>query len=162
MSGFLDSLRKKVTSTVFKDTADQPNTYDIDDRIALGVLLWEIAGEDGKILPQEETALKDILSRRIKASMQDIEVVMASIKAAAKERIDLYTFTSQIEKGLSYEVKLEVVGDLFRLACCDNDLDDAEYELIRKICGLLNVSHKDFIDIKIKVKKESGLDTCCE
>ena len=34
-----------------------------------------------------------------------------------------------------------------------------EHEMIRKISGLLRIDHKDFIDIKIRVKKEFGLDT---
>ena len=159
MSGFFNSLRKKVVNSVFKDIEDESCLPEIDDRIALGVLLWEVASADEKILPKEEDVLRDILSKRIKASIQDVEVVMASIKVAAKERIDLHTFTSHIKKDLPYEARLEVIEDLFCLACSDKDLDHQEHELIRKICGLLYVTHKDFIDIKIKIKKESGMDT---
>ena len=102
MSGFFDSLRKKVVNSVFKDIGDESRLPKIDDRIALGVLLWEVASADEKILPKEEDILRDILSKRIKASIQDIEVVMASIKVAAKERIDLHAFTSHIKKDLPY------------------------------------------------------------
>lgn len=49
--------------------------------------------------------------------------------------------------------------NLFRVACADKDLDDSELEVVRKISGLFNVAHKDFIDTKIRIKKEFGLDT---
>ena len=60
---------------------------------------------------------------------------------------------------MSYEIKIKILENLFRIACVDKDLDDRELEVIRKISGLFKLTHKDFIDSKIKVKKEFGLDT---
>ena len=42
---------------------------------------------------------------------------------------------------------------------CAIRLDNSELEVIRKISGLFHVEHKDFIDAKIKIKKEFDLDT---
>ena len=84
--------------------------------------------------------------------------VMASIKEAAIERIDLHHFTREVGKNLSYDVRKSVIETLFRVACCDDELDHNEVETIRKISGLFNVAHKDFINAKITIKKEFGLD----
>jgi uncharacterized tellurite resistance protein B-like protein len=84
---------------------------------------------------------------------------MASIKEAARERIDLHRFTREVGKNLSYDVRKSVIETLFRVACCDEELDHNEIEIIRKISGLFHIAHKDFINAKKTVKREFGLDT---
>ena len=159
MAGFLDRFRKNVIASAWKDTIDEPKVRDIDDKIALGVLLWVVAEADNKFLPQEEVKIKEILTSYSKIPNEDIPLVLATIKEAAKERIDLYTFTHEVSDNLLNNVKLSIIEDLFRVACADQELNNNEQEVIRKISGLFRLSHKDFIDAKIKIKKELGLDT---
>ena len=87
------------------------------------------------------------------------ESIFAFIQEAARERIDLYTFTSEVAAGITYDAKISIIEHLFRVACVDGDLDNNELEAIRRVCDLFNVSHRDFIDAKIRVKKEFGMDT---
>ena len=159
MSGFFDSFKNKVVSSVYDAAEDCPKETKIDDKIALGVLLWVVAEADGKFLPREESTIGDILKKNKKVTDQEIQLVLASVKEAAKERIDLYAFTSEVSKNIEYSLKISIIEDLFRVACSDQDLDDSETETIRKISGLFHLSHKDFIDAKIRVKKEFDLDT---
>ena len=158
MAGFLDQFRRNVISSVWRDKPDEPKVKDIDDKIALGVLLWVVAEADNKFLPEEESKIKEILLSHSKTSNEDMSIVLASIQEAARERIDLYRFTREVSKNLPYEIKIKILEDLFRVACSDRELDDSELETIRKISGLFGVSHKDFIDAKIRIKKEFGLD----
>ena len=159
MAGFLDRFRKNVISNVWKDKADEPKVKDIDDKIALGVLLWVVAEADEKFLPEEEEKIKEVLISHSKISNEDIPTVLASIKEAAKERIDLYRFTHEISENLPNDIKISIIENLFRVACVDKDLDDNELETIRKISSLFKIEHTDFIDAKIRIKKEFGLDT---
>lgn len=160
MAGFLDGFRKTVISSVWKDKAGESvATEELDDKIALGVLLWVVAEADDRFLPEEEKKIKDVLVSYSKVSHEDIPVVLASIQEAARNRIDLYTFTREVSDKLPNAVKKRIMEDLFRIACVDKDLNDREYEAIRKISGLFNLGHSDFIDAKIKIKKEFGLDT---
>ncbi len=157
MSGFLDNFRKKILVSVFKEDSDIPKTKEIDDKIALGVLLWIVAEADDKFLPEEEIKIKDILVEHGNVKVADMPVVLAATKEAAVERVDLYRFTNEIGDNLPYDIKKEIIHKLFCVACTDNDLDNNELEAIRKISGLFNISHKDFIDLKIQTKKEFGL-----
>jgi len=159
MAGFLDRFRKNVISSVWKDKPDEPKIKDIDDKIALGVLLWVVAGADEKFLPVEEEKIKEVLVSYSKIPNEDIPTVLASIKEAARERIDLYRFTHEVSEDLPFDIKISIIENLFRVGCVDKDLGNNELETIRKISGLFNLSHKDFIDAKIRVKKEFGLDT---
>ena len=159
MSGFLDRFRNTVVQSVWKDAADAVPRVELNDKIALGVLLRVVAEADNTFLPEEESAIKRVLEDTGTISPEDMPVVLASIELAARERIDLFTFTREITQGLPYAVKKELIGNLFRVACADGDLAHEEQEVIRRISGLCGVDHKDFIDSKLKIKKEFGLDT---
>ncbi len=159
MAGFLDKFRNNVVSSVWKDKRDEPKVKDINDKIALGVLLCIVAEADEKFLAKEDEKIKEILTTsHSKISEEDIETVLASIKEAARERIDLHRFTSEVSNDLPYEVRISIIETLFRVACCDKELDHKELETIRKISGLFHIAHKDFINAKISIKKEFGLD----
>ncbi len=159
MAGFLDKFRNNVVSSVWKDKKDEPKVIDIDDKIALGVLLWIVAEADEKFLAKEDEKIKEILTTsHSKISEEEIETVLASIKEAARERIDLHRFTREVSNDLPYEVRISIIETLFRVACCDEELDHKEMETIRKISGLFHIAHKDFINAKISIKKEFGLD----
>jgi uncharacterized tellurite resistance protein B-like protein len=159
MAGFLDRFREKVISSAGQDAPQALSGKEIDDKIALGVLLWVVAEADEKFLPEEEDQIKDILKTYSHIPEEEMGLVLSSVKQAAKERIDLYLFTSELKENLDYSVKIALIENLFRVACADHDLDNNELETIRKISGLFGVSHSDFIEAKIKVKKEVGLDT---
>ena len=157
MAGFLDKFRGKVVSSVFKEVPLE--TKAIDDKIALGVLLWVVTKADEKFLPEEEAKIKEILLSYCKIPETDIPYIMSSIREAERDRIDLYQFTHEISSGLHYDVKVSILESLFRVACSDKKLDNHELETIRKISGLFGIVHADFINAKIKVKKEFGLQT---
>ena len=159
MAGFLDKFRKNVITSVWKDKKDEPEMIDIDDKIALGVLLWVVAEADEKFLAKEDEKIKEILISHSKIPEEEISTVLASIKEAARERIDLYRFTREVNTNLPYNARISIIETLFRVACCDKELDHEEIETIRKISGLFRVTHKDFINAKITIKKEFGLDT---
>jgi len=157
MAGFLDRFRQKVISSVYVES--QVGTKAIDDKIALGVLLWVVAEADAKFLPEEKEKIREILLSYCEIPESDLPYIMSSIKEAACARIDLYRFTHEVSEGLDHQTRISIIENLFRVACSDKDLDNNELEAIRKISGLFHLSHKDFIDAKIKVKKEFGLDT---
>lgn len=163
MPGLFASFREKVVSALSGPENDrahpQQTEQTIDNLISLGVLLWETAQADDKFLPEEETKLKEVLKEYGKISADDMPIVLRAIKEASIERIDLYAFTKEVGQDLAFEVRLGIVENLFRVACADRDLDFEEHEMIRKISGLMHVDHKDFIEAKIRIKKEFGLDT---
>ena len=166
MSDFFNNFRQNIISIVYPDghedtdTREEPRSNDtVDNLIALGVLLWVVAQADEKFLPEEKAKIGDVLSSYGGISEEDMPVVLRAVEEASVNRIDLHAFTSEVGKDLSFKAKIGIIENLFRVACIDQDLDHEEQEAIRKISGLLRVDHKDFIDAKIRVKKEFGLDT---
>ncbi len=164
MTGFLDNFRQKVILAVYPEQQEDsqmkpPENDAVDNLIALGVLLWVVAEADEKFLPEEKTQVEEALKAYGKISNEDMPIVLRAIKEASLDRIDLYAFTSEVGNNLSFTTKIGIIENLFRVACVDQDLANEEHEMIRNISGLLRIDHKDFIDTKIKIKKEFGLDT---
>ncbi len=159
MSGFLDQFRNKVVASVWKDPSSAPVAREIDDKLALGVLLWIVACADEKFLPQEKEKIKEILISDAKILKDDIPCIITSIEQAQAQRIDTHSFTRLISKDVSYPAKVNIIETLFSIACVDGELAIKEMEAIRKIANLFKLSHKDFIMAKIKIKKEFGLKT---
>ena len=155
----MDQFRNKVIASVWKVSASSLDKNKIDDKIALGVLLWIVAAADDKFLPLEKEKIKEILISFASVPVDDIPWILQSIEQAQKQSIDMHSFTSLISKELSYKSKINIIEILFSVACVDQELDVREMETIRKVANLFNVSHKDFIDIKIKVKQEFGMKT---
>ncbi len=159
MSGIFDQFRNKVFQSVWKDQPEPPAEVELNDKIALGVLLWVVAEADSKFLPQEREQIKAVLKQYGKLSEDQMTVTMEAVKQAAADRIDLHTFTHEVAQDLPYAKRIEIVETLFRVACADKELAHEEEETVRKISGLFLLDHKDYIEAKLKVKKEFGLDS---
>lgn len=162
MAGFFDNFRQKIISTIGSRAQENSELHPktkVDNLISLGVLLWEVAQADEKFLPEEEEKIGEILNRYGHVTKEDMPIVLRAIEEASIARIDLHTFTKEVGQNLAFDVKVSILENLFRIACVDQDLDNEEHEMIRKISGLLRIDHKDFIDAKIRIKKEFGLDT---
>jgi uncharacterized tellurite resistance protein B-like protein len=159
MVGLLDQVRKKVISSVWKDEKDTKNDVQIDNKIALGVLLLAVAEADDRFLPEEGEKIEEVLRTYMRVSEDDMPIIMTTIEIANMERIDYHKFTREVGQNLLYQTKVAIIEDLFRVGRADGDLGHAEIEGIRKISGLFSVDHADFINAKIRVKKEFGLKT---
>lgn len=155
--GFLESLRKKIDPN-YKPEEVHPEHCEVNNLIALGVLLWTVAESDEKFLPQEREKIVDVLKSCENISEDDMPIVLRAIEEASINKIDYHAFTSEVKKGISRGAKIAIIENLFRVACIDGDLDNDELEAIRKISGLFMLDHEEFIGAKVKVKKEFGMD----
>jgi len=92
---------------------------------------------------------------RAKFKLSDSET--AELMQLAEEKIwtstGYYEFTALMNKGFSHVQKIKVVEHLWDVAFADSILDKHEEYMVRKIAGLIHVSHKDFIETKLRVKK---------
>ncbi|MFC1807442.1 TerB family tellurite resistance protein [Candidatus Omnitrophota bacterium] len=156
MVEFIDKFKEQLLSKISKEEPLEEKA--LDNSIALGVLLWVVAEADKKFKPEELDKIKETLTSHAKVSQEEIPVVLETIKQAAQERIDIWSFTHLFTKIPDPE-KTAIIENLFRVACSDKDLDFDEIETIRRMAGLMKVSHSAFIDAKIKIKKEFGLET---
>ncbi|MCA9400841.1 MAG: TerB family tellurite resistance protein [Candidatus Omnitrophica bacterium] len=149
-------------SKIQPDTVPDQQSKGCDDPeffIALGVLMWEVALADDQFLPEERKAMVEVLRQHQEVNDDDMRIVLRAIEEASLNRIDLHTFTHEIIEHFDRKGRIEILEHLFRVACIDHDLAGEEHEMLRKISTLLRLEHEVFIQTKVKVKKEFGMDT---
>ncbi len=123
-------------------------------QIATAALLIEMMRADAEISGDEQKKITETI--RTKFKLTDTET--AELLQLAEEKIwkstGYFEFTSLLNKGLSHDQKIKVVEHLWDVAFADAILDKHEEYMVRKIAGLIHVSHKDFIETKLRVKKK--------
>ena len=121
-------------------------------QVATTALLLEIARADFKIEAQELEQIAAGLQAKFALSEQAVQELMTIARQEAEQAVSYYEFTSLINKGFSFEQKLQVIELMWQIAYADNYLQKYEEALVRKISDLLYIPHSDFIAAKHRVK----------
>jgi len=120
---------------------------------ACAALLIETALADKVFNEEELSSMKQTLKIVYKVKEKDINELINESKKKVSESTSLYEYTRLINDLCDYEDKLRLISNLWSIAFADQQLDKYEEYLIRKISDLLHISHKDFIQQKLLVKK---------
>ena len=124
-------------------------------RIATCVLMREAATADAEYSEEESVHVLQTLRTRYKLSKDDAEELMDVARQRRDHSFDLWQFTNQININTSIDEKLEIVEEIWRVVYADGRLDGHEDYLMHKFRKLLNLTHKQLIDAKVKVLDES-------
>ncbi|HDH50110.1 MAG TPA: TerB family tellurite resistance protein, partial [Nitrospirae bacterium] len=82
------------------------------------------------------------------------DTLLTLAEQEVKRATDYYEFTSLINRGFTYEQKVKVVEHLWEVAFADDTLDKYEEHMVRRIADLIYVSHKDFIEAKLRARSK--------
>ena len=141
-----------------KSLADLPaeRRRKIEEAVILGVLMQLVAHADEDFTAQEERAIEKALQKEGEISPQEAALVLAAAKEARENRVEIQGFTREVSRR-PYAERVHVIEHLFHIAYADKKLSLVELEQIRKIAKLFWLTHKDFIDAKLKVAGALGL-----
>jgi uncharacterized tellurite resistance protein B-like protein len=120
-------------------------------QIATAVLLVEVARADFSEDEVEIDAVGDLLKAHLGLAHDDVATLIDEAQRQADHAASLQAFTRQLHEELSLEEKHRIVELLWRVALADDTLDKHEDHLIRKVAGLLYISHSDLIRIRNRV-----------
>ena len=146
-------LLKKYFSPQTGLTGEQSQA-DLDKKlkIAACVLILEIAKSDYEFSDPEKEAVRDILRHNLAVAKEEIETVLRIAEKERSENVDLYEYTSLINRNYSFEDKKKLVEMLWKIIYADGILDRYEDHLVHKVADLLHLSHEDLIEAKLKQK----------
>ncbi len=120
-------------------------------RLAVAVLLIEIAESDFERTPEEKSAILNGIEQQFGLESKEARVLMDLAQQEHRHSTDYFQFTTLINKNYSYEQKIQVVENLWRVAFADQRLHHYEEHVIRRLADLIHVSHADFISAKHRV-----------
>jgi uncharacterized tellurite resistance protein B-like protein len=126
-------------------------------QVATAALLIEMMRADFQIDDTERRAAVDALRSCFELGEEETAKLMELAETERSQATSLYDFTSQVNDGYSREAKVQIIELLWRVAYADKTLQSHEQHLMRKLAGLLYISHKDYIAAKFRAREAAGL-----
>jgi uncharacterized tellurite resistance protein B-like protein len=93
------------------------------------------------------------LKNYFNSTESEVEELMNNAASTLDGAIDYFQFSKQINEHCNAAQRIEIIELLWRLAYADGEIDPQEELVIRKVAGLLYVTHVDFIAAKIAATK---------
>ena len=133
-----------------------PAEHEHELRLAAAALMFEVVRADGVVKPEEHTVLRTALRSVFDLTQEEVEKLVRLAERESREAISIFEFTRLVDEGLSQEEKKRVVELLWLVCFSDADKHAEEEYLVRKIAGLLHVTHPEFIDAKIRARESTN------
>ena len=125
-----------------------------DYRLAASALLVHAAAIDGSISAVERDKLHDIIKQRFNLDEQQTATLIADATVAEQEAIDLYHFTSRINRTLDEDGRRRIVEMMWEIVYADGHVTEFESNLIWRAADLLGISSRERIDLGRQVASE--------
>jgi len=151
----LKELREILNKTLVK-SPEGSEDRDHGLRLATATLLVEIVRADHEEDLVEGEAVFRQLKEFFDLSEEETSLLVKEAGQEADHAVSLQDFTRVLHERLSAEEKHSVIEMLWRVALSDSKLDKHEDHLVRKLAGLLYVSHRDLIRIRNQVLEQIG------
>jgi len=124
-------------------------------RLAVTVLLFEVAESDFQQQPEEKEALLQAVQRYFDLGQEQAEALLSMAESEHADSTDYYEFTRLINQHYTAEQKNQLVETLWQIAFADQSLHRYEEHVIRRLSELLYVPHSVFIAAKHRADNRS-------
>ena len=120
--------------------------------LAATALMFEVARSDGVKQKIELTTIENILAETLNIRLEYVSDLMSAAEESVEAAHDLYQFTQVINDVFDYQRKKQLVLAMWQVALADGHVEVLEDHIIRRVAGLIHVSHTDFIQLKIQAR----------
>ena len=139
----------------FKKLIEVPDDEPQDDNtivLAAVSLMLEVARSDSGGEKVEHDLIRGILTKEFKVESELIDNLLEAGVEKVEDATDLFQFTQLINDQYSHEQKEGLIYAMWRVALADGKVQAIEDHIIRRVAGLIHVSHSDFIRLKLKAR----------
>ena len=119
--------------------------------LATAALLIELSRSDFSESPAEKDAIRHVLQRRFALDATALDKLMSDASRRADKAVSLHEFTHRLNRELPEADKLAILEMLWRVSNADGHIDKHEEYLIQRVAGLLHISDRDRVRLKLKV-----------
>ena len=127
-----------------------------DYRLAAAALLVHTAAIDGNISDLERDKLHAVVKRQFDLDEATTDELVAEATEAEHEAIDLYHFTSLINRSLDEEGRRRIVEMMWEIVYADGRVTEFESNLIWRAADLLGISSRERIELGQRVASRRG------
>lgn len=129
---------------------------DDDYRLAAAALLIHVVGADGVMRPEEKARLHKVLQYRFELDDAVTEELIAEATVIEGESVDLYGFTSLLNRSLDEEGRQRIIEMMWEMIYADGNVNEFEDNMVWRVADLMGVSARDRIRLRQQVAAESG------
>ncbi len=118
--------------------------------LAVAALLVEVLRADYDVAEDERRQVVAAIRGMLQLGDAQCDQLLSEAEHRVDRAHDLHQFTAEINREFAHDEKLRLVEQLWRVASADTVVHKYEEHIIRRICGLLHVSHREFIAAKLR------------
>jgi uncharacterized tellurite resistance protein B-like protein len=122
-----------------------------DDRLAAAALLVHAVSIDGNMSDIERAKLHALIKRQFGLDEAATDELLLEATEAEREAIDLYHFTSVLNRSLDEDGRRRVVEMMWEMVHADGRVTEFEDNLIWRAADLLGVSSRERIELRQRV-----------
>src|SRR2546423_1627708 len=151
----LDSLKNFISDLTGGDKL--PARFEETDyRLAAAALLIHASAIDGTMTDVERDRLRAVLKARFALEDAATDALIDAGTRADNEAVDLYHFTSLINRTLDEAGRLGIVEMMWEMVFADGRVNEFEDNLMWRAADLLGVSSRDRIALRQRVAGETA------
>ena len=145
-----DAFRKFLSDC---STGDKhPSRFADDDyRLAASALLVHAAAIDGEVSPVERDELHSVIKQSFALDEEATNELVSEATAAEHEAVDLYHFTSLINRSLDEAGRLRIVEMMWKIVYADGRVTEFEDNLLWRAADLRGISSRERIALRQQV-----------
>jgi uncharacterized tellurite resistance protein B-like protein len=119
----------------------------------LGGLMGVVARADGDIDFKELQEIRRQIQSYAKFEPEALDMLMSIIEEESVRGLDRARLVSEYTANAGFEDRVALLDLLFAVAAADGALTHAELEELRGVSAAMNLSHRQYIDAKLRAKK---------
>jgi uncharacterized tellurite resistance protein B-like protein len=150
-----DAIKKLMSDLA--DGGERPAPFgESDYRLAAAALLVHAAAIDGNIAEVERKKLHAVIMQRFALDDAGADRLIAAATTAEQQAIDLYQFTSRLNRSLDQAGRARIVEMLWQVVCADGIVTEFEDNLVWRAADLLGISRNERIALRERVMAQRG------
>ena len=127
-----------------------------DPRVAAAALMFHVIDADGIRDEAERRQLRQSLSQAYSIAGSELDGVIAAGESAEREAIDLFAFTSVLNRSLDEAAKVEFIAILWQMVFADGEMNEIEDNIVWRVAELIGVSPRDRMLARQRIRDGSA------
>jgi uncharacterized tellurite resistance protein B-like protein len=123
-----------------------------DPRIVVAALMFHVMDADGDRHTAEIEALRDLLRSTYALDETELASITQAGESADRDAVDLYSFTSVLNRHLSSDQKHRLVELLWEIVYADGHYHELEDSVVWRIAELIHVERRERIALRQRVE----------
>lgn len=119
-----------------------------DPVLAAVALLFHVIDADGERGQQEVERLRALVAERYALSGRELDALLTRAEKADREAIDLYSFTSILERHLDQEARKAFIGLMWEMVFADGELHELEDNVVWRVAELIGVERGERVALR--------------